>query len=142
VPGSGAQVHDNNGGILASGLFWTLPVRDEALWISRDARRAVLVVRDLAVTDSFQFFGPNTTPSSVSFRIEWRAVGPFVRRGRGTAVAPTDPAAFLGDIAPARSVGTFEGEEFGFSFASDDGASTFPRGDALMGRERNGVFLL
>jgi hypothetical protein len=37
VPSSGAQVHDFNGGILASGLFWTLPVPDDALWISHIA---------------------------------------------------------------------------------------------------------
>jgi hypothetical protein len=140
VPGSGAQVHDINGGILASGLFWTLPVPDEALWVSRHGRHAVLEVQDLAVIDSFQFFGPNQTPSSVSFRIEWRASGPFVQRGSGNTVPSTDRTAFLGDIAPARSVGVFEGEEFGFAFSSDDGAST-DRSYAQMGRERNGVFL-
>jgi len=37
-PGSGSQVHDANGGILASGLFWTLPVADDELTFSRDGR--------------------------------------------------------------------------------------------------------
>jgi hypothetical protein len=139
VPGSGAQVHDLNGGILASGLFWTLPVPDDALWVSRSGRRAVLEVDDLAVIDSFQFLGASQTPSSVSFRIEWRATGPFEARGRGGEVAATDPAAFLGEIATARSTGFFEGEEFGFAFEAE--GDTDPRGYAQMGRERNGVFL-
>jgi hypothetical protein len=138
-PGSGSQVHDFNGGILASGLFWTLPVPDDALWVSRNGRRAVLEVEDLAVLDSFQFFGPNQTPASVSCRVEWRATDDFVPRGKGNSVPPTDPAAFLADIAPARSTAFIEGSEFGFAFEAR--GDTDPRGYAQMGRERNGVFL-
>lgn len=139
-PGSGSQVHDFNGGILASGLFWTVPVDDDALWVSHDGRRAVLEAHDVPVIDSFQFFGPNQIAATVSFRVEWRAAGPFVRRGSGTAVAPTDPAAFLGRLAVADSIGAFKGSEFGFSFRSNPGARA-PAGAAELGRERNGVFL-
>jgi hypothetical protein len=84
--------------------------------------------------------GPNQIPAKVSFRVEWRATGPFIQRGSGTEVPPTDPAAFLGRFAVARSTGAFSGSEFGFSFQSDPGVST-DRGYAQMGRERNGVFL-
>jgi hypothetical protein len=142
VPGTGTpatQVHDNNGGILASGLFWTLPAEDRQLQVSRDGRRAVLDLRDVAVIDSFQFLGPNQTPASISLRVEWRATGPFRRHGSGSAVRDTDPAAFLGDIASARSIGSFSGDEWGFAFASER-AST-DRGYAQMGRTRNGTFL-
>jgi hypothetical protein len=142
VPGTGTpaqQVHDFNGGILASGFFWTVPVPDDALRISRDARRAVLEAHDVPVIDSFQFFGPNQIPATVSFRVEWKATGEFERRGSGAAVPPTDMAAFLGRIAEARSDGWFAGEEFGFAFRSD--AATTDRGSAEIGRSRNGVFL-
>jgi hypothetical protein len=139
-PGSGSQVHDFNGGILASGLFWILPVDRRALRVSRDGRHAVLRVRDVPVIDSFQFFGPSQTPASVSFRVEWDATGPFVQRGSGATVAPTDPAAFSGKLADATSTGAFAGSEFGFSFRSKRGVST-ARGFAELGRERNGVFL-
>jgi hypothetical protein len=142
VPGSGTpatQVHDNNGGILASGFFWTVPADERDLTVSRDGRRAVLEMRDVPVIDSFQFFGPNQTPATVSFRVEWRATDSFEQRGSGATVPPEDPAAFLGDIAPARSTGHFSGEEWGFSFSSDH-AST-DRSYAQIGRSRNGVFL-
>jgi hypothetical protein len=92
------------------------------------------------VVDSFQFLGPNNVAAKVSFKVGWEATGPAVRRGRGTEVPPTDPAAFLGRIAPARSTGRFSGSGVGFSFRSNPGVST-DRGYALMGRERNGAFL-
>jgi hypothetical protein len=139
-PGSGSQVHDYNGGVLASGLFWTLPLDDDALCISHDGRKAVVDVEDLDVIESFQFGSGLATPATLSFHIEWRATGPFVDRGKGTAVPPTDPAAFLARFAVARSTAEFEASELGFSFRSDPGVST-DRGYAQMGRERNGVFL-
>jgi hypothetical protein len=106
-----------------------------------DDQRAILHVQNLPVIDTFQFFGASDTPALVDFRVEWRATGPAVARGMGLAVAPTDPAAFVGNIAPAVSTGTFLGHELGFEFESDKGASTSPRGYAQIGTERNGVFL-
>ena len=105
-----------------------------------DGRRAVLQVKNLPVIDSFQFFAPNTSPALVDFRAEWRATGPAVARGSGDAVAPTDPAAFLGQIAPAVSTISCSGEEFGFTFKSGSG-STADGGWAQIGTERNGVFI-
>jgi hypothetical protein len=61
-----------------------------------------------------------------------------VRRGRGAEVPPTDPAAFLGQIAPARSTGSFSGSHVGFSFTARGNTD---RGYALLVRERNGAFL-
>jgi hypothetical protein len=139
-PGSGSQVHDDNGGILASGLFWTLPVDDNALRVSHDGTRAALDVKDIEVIDSFTFGSGIGTPVTLSFHIEWRATGAFVDRGKDSTVPATDPAAFLGSFAVARSTAQFEASEFGFSFSSDPGAST-DRSYAQMGRERNGVFL-
>jgi hypothetical protein len=142
VPGTGtpaSQVHDFNGGILASGFFWTVPARNRDLRVSRDGRRAVLEMRDVPVVDSFQFFGPNQVPATVSFRIGWRANGQSEQRGSGATVPPEDAAAFLGDIAAARSTARCSGEEWGFSFSSDLAGTD--RGYAQIGRSRNGVFL-
>ena len=48
-------------------------------------------------------------------------------------------AAFVGSIAPARSTGSFSGEEWGFAFHSR--GDTAGGGSAQIGRTRNGVFL-
>ncbi len=142
VPASGMparQVHEFNGGILASGLCWTVPVSDDALRVSRDGRRLTLDADGIPVIDSFGFFGANQIRASISLHAEWQATGPFVRRGSGTKVPSTDRTAFRGDIAPARSTGRFHGEEFGFEFHS--GVTTTARGHAQIGRSRNGIFL-
>jgi hypothetical protein len=133
-------VHDFNGGILPSGLFWTVNARS-AVHFKIDDQSAILHVQNLPVIDTFQFFGPNDTPALVDFHVEWRATGLAAPRGLGTAVPPTDPRAFLGNIAPAVSTGSFAGEELGFEFESNRGASTSPDGYAQIGTERNGVFL-
>ena len=82
-------------------------------------RRAVLHVKNVPVIDTFQFFGPNSTPGIVDFRAEWEASGAPVSRGMGGSVAPTDPRSFLGEIAPAVSTGVFSGSEIGFEFQSN-----------------------
>ena len=51
---------------------------------------------------------------------------------------PTDPGAFLGRFAAARSTGTFSGSEVGFSFK---GRANTEGGFAQLGPERNGTFL-
>jgi hypothetical protein len=134
-------VHDFNGGILPSGLFWTLDMRRSRVDFHRSGRRAVLTVRDLAVVDSFQFFGPSDTPALVDFRVEWNATGPAVARGLGTAVPATDPGAWLGDVAPAVSTASISGAEIGFEFETRRDATSADGGYAQIGRNRNGSFL-
>jgi hypothetical protein len=131
-------VHDFNPGILSSGLFWVVQLPRDAFTVSHDGRRATLEAEDVCVLDSFQFLGPNSVAASVSFKVRWQATGPPERRGSGTAVPATDPAAFLGRFAAARATGVFSGSEVGFSFAGrGDTDDTF----AELGPERNGVFL-
>jgi len=108
--------------------------------MSASGRRAILEARDLPVIDTFQFANPFLVPSTVSFKIEWEATGQPEQHGSGNMVPATDPAAFLGMFAPARSTGHFSGAELGFSFVSKGRAST-DRGYAQIGIERNGVFL-
>jgi hypothetical protein len=99
-----------------------------------------LEARELPVIDTFQFANAFVVPATVSFKIEWVATGPPVPLGSGNTVPATDPAAFLGTFAPARSTGQFSGAELGFSFVSKRGASS-DLGYAQIGTERNGVFL-
>jgi hypothetical protein len=131
-------VHDFNPGILSSGLFWVVQLPRDAFTVSHDGRRATLEAEDVCVLDSFQFLGPSSVAASVSFKVRWQATGPPERRGSGTAVPATDPAAFLGRFAAARATGVFSGSEVGFSFTGrGDTVDTF----AELGPERNGVFL-
>ena len=104
--------------------------------MSHDGRRATLEARHLPVIDSFQFGGPVTVPAQVSFRITWEAIGAPRRRGKDSTVPPTDPAAFVGRFARARSTAFIQGSALGFSFRSQ--RATTDRGYALMGPERNG----
>lgn len=108
--------------------------------MSRDGRRAAVHVKDLVVLDTFQFASPFLVPSTVSFRIEWEATASAQPHGSGNSVPATDPAAFLGMIAAARSTGQFSGAELGFTFEGR-GAANSQLGYAQLGTERNGVFL-
>lgn len=110
----------------------------DAFKVSDDGRRATLEAKDVCVLDSFQFGGAVTVPASVNFKIRWEATGRREHRGSGLDVPPTDPAAFLGRFATARSTGTFSGSEVGFSFQGRAGTEG---GYAQLGPERNGAFL-
>jgi hypothetical protein len=116
-----------------------VPIHCDAFDVSDDGCRATLEARNLPVIDSFQFGGPSMVPAAVSFSITWEAIGDRQRRGKGSTVPPTDPAAFVGHFARARSTASFTGSALGFSFRSH-GATTH-RGYALMGPERNGDFI-
>ena len=72
--------------------------------------------------------------------IDWEALEEPVNLGSGATVSPTDPAAFLGSFAEARSRAYFSGRQLGFSFSSNPGTST-DGGYAEIGTERNGTFL-
>lgn len=97
-------------------------------------------MRDLPVIDTFVIFGPNDTPATVSFNVEWEASGRRMQLGSGSSVPEDDPAAFEGRFSPARATASFSGSEIGFSFRTDRNA-TSNRGFAEVGRERNGAFL-
>lgn len=133
-------MHDFNGGVAPSGLFWTLRIPEESLVVSPDGRQLTVVVQDLAMENDILRPVAMTVPATASFRIEWRGKKAQRRRGRGLRVAPTDPAAFLGRFRKAKATGIFSGAFEGFSFQSDVAKVARSR-YALVGTERNGVFL-
>ena len=138
-PSSGSQVHDNNAGILPSGLFWTAGLAKGSVKFSADRRKLKASV-DAAAIDTFVILGPNATPSEVRYNVELTAIGDRVRRGKGKTVPPTDPGAFIGGFFDARGVGHYSGKEIGFAFETN-GAVTTEVTWAELGDERNGVFL-
>jgi hypothetical protein len=147
VPGTGipddgdpsVQLHDVQGGIPPSGLFWTVQIPDDSFQMSDDARRAVLNVKDLCLIDSFTFLGVTTTPAVIDAVVRWEATGPFRERGAGDEVPPEDPAAFEGRLRFARAQGRFSGTELGFAFKAR--GNSRPDAFAELGFERNGIFL-
>jgi len=138
-------MHDLNGGVQSSGLFWVVELNEKDVDISRNGRRASMRALDVPVVDSFQFGGQVEVPAIVSFAFEWRATGPFEKRGKGTDSPPplaTDPSAFTGRFARATARGSFSGRELGFSFISNGEVSSDPDGYASMGYESNGKLLV
>ena len=127
-------MHDFNGGVQPSGLFWVVELPQGAIHVSGNGKHASMRGDDVAVIDSFQFGGPNAAPASVSFSVDWDATGPTTHV-QSSALSP-----FSAEFAPAFAKGRFSGRELGFSFVSNPGANT-SRGFAEMGRERNGRFL-
>ena len=111
------RVHDFTGGIAPSGLFWTVPLPDEAVTITRRGRRLDVAVNDLPVIDSTGS-RPTDIPATVSFAMTWRATGGMQRAGKGGTVAPVDPLAYLGRLARASARGTFSGSSGTFTFRS------------------------
>jgi hypothetical protein len=114
---------------------------NDAFRVREDGLGARLNAKNVPLIDQFVFQGPNAIPSTVSLDVRWQATGPRVPRGLGKAKPPTDPAAFVGEFALARSTASFSGAELGFQFKSDPGASSEPSGFAELGSERNGAFL-
>jgi len=134
------QIHDFNGGVAPSGRFWTVPLPEDSVVLSPDGRNLTVVVQDLALENDILRPVARTVPATTSFRIEWKGKKARKRRGRGLKVAPTNPAAFLGRFRKAKATAIFSGAFEGFSFESD-AASPAKSRFAIVGTERNGVFL-
>jgi hypothetical protein len=131
-------VHDFTGGIAQSGLVWTVPLPDDAVVMSRRGRRLDVSVHDLPVIDSTVVPAADV-PATVSFQMTWRATSATRPAGKGTAVAPTDPEAFLGRLSRARARGTFSGTAGGFTFQSSPKPQRTIFG--VLGTEQSGALL-
>ena len=138
-PSSGSQVHDFSPGILPNRLFWTAQIRSHAFHVGRDGQVARLTLRGQPLVDTFVFGGPLAIAAQVNIDLRWQATGESIKRGKGAAVEPTSPAAFIGHFAEARCTGRVSGFETGFSFKA--GELTAADFFAELGTERNGVFL-
>lgn len=85
--------------------------------MSAGGKRLDVDVRDVAVIDSTGA-PPTDVPATVSFQMTWRGRGGARRRGRGLAVGPGDPGAFVGRFFSAQARGTFSGVSGAFTFTS------------------------
>jgi hypothetical protein len=133
-------VHDFTGGILPSGLTWTVPIPDESIAVSGGGKRLDVDVRDVAVIDST---GAPTTdvPASVSFQMTWRGRGGARRRGLGLAVGSGDPSAFVGRFFSAKAQGTFSGVSGGALTFTSSPKPRLRTIFAVLGSEQTGALI-
>jgi hypothetical protein len=143
-PSSGEQLHDLNPGIASDGLFWTVPVPDNAVQVNPGNGSASLQMTDVGIDDYGNIGnalfggGPEPIPGSVSFSVQWRGVNQRLN------IKNTDPPSAGGGFAGqfvrntakmqwAATVGTTR-------YVSDPLATSFSA-FAEIGQERSGVFL-
>jgi hypothetical protein len=135
-PGTGSRAHDFTGGVLPSGLVWTVPIPDDAIVVSHGGKRLDVEVHDVPVVDA----NPAEVPATVTFRMTWQGRGAGRKLGHGSSVPPTDPAAFAGRFFRALARGTFSGTSGAFMFQS----STTRRARSIfaeLGTEQTGALL-
>jgi len=139
-PGTGltVQLHDFNGGIAPSGLFWTVPIPDHAFEVK--GKRARLRLGELPVVDSYVIFGPTEDDALVSMDLVWEA-SEKKRHIRPGSSDPTDPTAFAGEFRNAVATGSFSGVNLGSGFRFHAEGATSEGIFAEIGHERNGFFL-
>ena len=132
------QVHDFNPGIRQpGGLFWTVPVKEDALEVDLEDGTATLALDDFDTDDYGNLHNAltngNEVDASISFKMKWTAQGdPF---------NVSDPVhTFAGryrfakvDIEWSASV-----DAPAFTFTSDPSSNVTKVG--VFGRERNGIF--
>ncbi len=129
------QLHDFNGGIQPSGLFWIVQIPDDALKV--EGLTAKLHVVNAPVIDDFQFFAPGGVAATVSYDITWTASG-AVQHFQPQSSDPMDPSNFAAEFRSAVATISFTGTEAGFTVT---GTGTSDGIFAEMGTERNGSFL-
>jgi hypothetical protein len=142
----GAQIDDMNPGIGADGLFWTIPIPDEAIEVHLGKGFASMEA-DVSIVDYGTFAnalfggGPGIpgpgTPADVSFTVEWSGVNERVKI-RNTD-SPLAGGGFAGEFIRNAARMEWEATVGDFEFVSDP-LATSSSSFAEIGQERNGVF--
>jgi hypothetical protein len=131
-----AQIHDYNPGIAPNGLFWTMPIAEDAIDVNPGKGRASLVAHELAMPDYGDFvnsiFPGISVPAVVSFEVRWHDI--LERHNRKEPEYD-----FAGQFVVTSSSVEWSSRQAGFTFRSDP-ASTSVNLYAIVGHERNGVF--
>src|SRR5690348_13975913 len=131
------QVHDFNPGIRESGLFWTVPVPEDALEVDFEAGFATLSLHDFDTEDYHNLEnalkdGPEVD-ASVSFDMKWTATGK-----RFNVSDPVHTFAGRYNLATVDINWSATVPKTGFSFTSNPASNAQKK--SVFGRERNGIF--
>jgi hypothetical protein len=136
------QISDFDPGIspYPDGLFWTVPVRSNALDVDEDEGTASLRVHNLRLFDFFNIpnalfhtMTPLYIPATVSYSVEW------INPGKRFSLTNTDHH-FTGEFVTTQARMAWSAHrDDGFRFVSDP-AGTSTSVFAETGEVRNGVF--
>lgn len=135
-PRGGTRVHDFHPPILASGLFWTIPIPEGSYAFGADGRSASVDVKNISVVDQPHF--PDRTPTTPStilhMRVTWSATPQRTR----FEDAHKD-FAFEGWHAEAQLEFAVAVPSLGFRWTSDPIGTSSAR-FGIIGRESNGRY--
>ncbi len=135
APDFSNQVHDFDPG-LDNGLFWTVPIGANSVFVNPGSGRASLVVKNLEMEDYFNVVnalqdGPSNSVT-VSFDVQWApGVKHFKVRDAGTGMA--------GEFIMNTATMVWSAESNGVAFQSGP-ENTSASVSGQVGHERNGVF--
>jgi len=135
APDFSNQVHDFDPG-LDNGLFWTVPVGANSLFVNPGSGRASLAVKSLEMEDYFNVInalqdGQNNS-ATVSFEVHWSHGGKhFKVRDAGVGMA--------GEFIMNTATMVWSVESNGVAFQSGP-ENTSSSVSGQVGHERNGVF--
>jgi len=135
APDFSNQVHDFDPG-LDNGLFWTVPVGANSVFVNPGSGRASLVVKNLEMEDYFNVVNAlqdgSNNPVTVSFDVQWApGVKHFKVRDAGTGMA--------GHFIMNSATMVWSAESNGVAFQPGP-ANTSASVSGQVGHERNGVF--
>lgn len=135
-PKTSKQIDDFNPGITPSGLFWTIPIPNDALSVDLNAGKARMHVRNVAVKhypsilSSLQ--GGPSVEATASFTVQWQNRTQVRDATQKFSVSVVQTSATV-----AWSARTADGVHY-----QTDPASTSKSYFADLGQERNGVFFV
>ena len=138
-------MHDFNGGIRPSGLFWVVQVPDDAVKIMEDT--VTISLTNVAVVDQIAFpgnifLGSTGFPATLTLNMTFQKQG-RPRNVRPTSASPISPFSWAGEMSDATYHGTFSVayNDGKFSATGDFGSTASEQIFAEMGKERNGSFV-
>ena len=138
-------MHDFNGGIRPSGLFWVVQVPDDAVKITEDT--VTISLMNVAVVDQIAFpgnifLGSTGFPATLTLNMTFQKQG-RPRNVRPTSASPISPFSWAGEMSDATYHGTFSVayNDGKFSATGDFGSTASEQIFAEMGKERNGSFV-
>ena len=135
-------MHDFNGGIRPSGLFWVVQVPDDAVKITEDT--VTISLMNVAVVDQIAFpgnifLGSTGSPAKLSLNMIFEKSG-RPRHVRPTSKDPLSPFTWTGEMSDATYSGTFSVAYNDHTFSAK-GSFGSTQIFAEMGTERNGSFV-